>query len=462
MHAGHRNRMRDRFAGDGECRFYTYELLEMLLYYVIPQKDTNPISKSLLDRFGSLKGVLQASEEELRQVDGVGAQAASLIKAVNELMNVYLLGSDSTTGVYRSVDEMSELCVDFFKQEKKCNVLLLLFDGRMRLLDTVKINSAFFGSGGLHPSVFVKEALEHNASVAIIAYTNRSSLLFPMQCDIVATEVIKNELMAIGVDLAEVFLICGDNRVAITKKFSFCAPTPHPFLRKCEEEKQDDPFAEFGFLQMQAASAVYDVLSYAINPIQARTFTLKLVNDFRDVETILTVGFDRFAIDKYPQESAQILRLSAVIISRALSEFYRFGRKHTEMENARYLSALYLSAAVETVYMLIMDESGKITDLVYLGDGTVNASDIYPRKIAERAKARGAASVIIAHNHPSAGAKPSDDDIQVTHSLSQFLHQLGVKLDAHYVVAGRICTVIRFDGDDYSTEIFEISSERLK
>ena len=82
MHSGHRSRMREKFLTHGARIFDTYELLEMLLYYTIPYKDTNPIAKRLLMEFGSLEGVLTASPEELARVSGIGERAAELLATV--------------------------------------------------------------------------------------------------------------------------------------------------------------------------------------------------------------------------------------------------------------------------------------------------------------------------------------------------------------------------------------------
>ena len=86
IHKGHRMRMRSKLETYGPRIFDTYELLEMLLYYVIPYKDTNPIAKRLLDAFGSLDGVLSADPKDLAEVDGIGGRCADFIVRVGDIM----------------------------------------------------------------------------------------------------------------------------------------------------------------------------------------------------------------------------------------------------------------------------------------------------------------------------------------------------------------------------------------
>ena len=87
IHKGHRARMRSKLETYGPRIFDTYELLEMLLYYVIPYKDTNPIAKRLLEAFGSLDGVLSADPEALAEVDGIGVRCADFLVRVGEIID---------------------------------------------------------------------------------------------------------------------------------------------------------------------------------------------------------------------------------------------------------------------------------------------------------------------------------------------------------------------------------------
>ena len=85
IHDGHREKMRQRFLKGGLESFADHEALELLLYYAIPRKDTNPIAHALMDRYGSLSAVLTAPVEDLRKVEGIGENAAVLLKLAPQL-----------------------------------------------------------------------------------------------------------------------------------------------------------------------------------------------------------------------------------------------------------------------------------------------------------------------------------------------------------------------------------------
>ena len=87
---GHRKRLRGRFQKNGGEGMHDYELLELLLTYAIPRKDVKPYAKDLIERFGSLSGVLDAGQKELEEVAKIGPISAILIRLVKEVCGFYL------------------------------------------------------------------------------------------------------------------------------------------------------------------------------------------------------------------------------------------------------------------------------------------------------------------------------------------------------------------------------------
>ena len=89
MHDGHRQRMKERFLKEGLDNFDEIQVLEFLLFYCIPQGDTNPLAHRLLDQFGSLAQVLEAPISELRKVDGIGPHTATMMHLITSLSRYY-------------------------------------------------------------------------------------------------------------------------------------------------------------------------------------------------------------------------------------------------------------------------------------------------------------------------------------------------------------------------------------
>ena len=85
IHDGHREKMRRRFLETELEGFADHEALELLLYYAIPRRDTNPIAHALMERYGSLSAVLNAPVDDLRQVDGIWESAAILLSLVSKI-----------------------------------------------------------------------------------------------------------------------------------------------------------------------------------------------------------------------------------------------------------------------------------------------------------------------------------------------------------------------------------------
>lgn len=86
---GHRKRLRERFINSGFDGFHDYEILELLLTYAIPRKDTKPAAKALVSKFKTIQNVLDASIEELADVEGMGENSAIFIKIIRETIRVF-------------------------------------------------------------------------------------------------------------------------------------------------------------------------------------------------------------------------------------------------------------------------------------------------------------------------------------------------------------------------------------
>ena len=128
IHDGHRQRMKEEFLARPQT-FPDHKLLEVLLFYANPRGDTNPAAHALMERFGSLAGVLDALPEELEKVPGIGSHAVTLLKAVKEASGRYLAGHTSLEEIINgSADAYPILRPYFFgaRGERVCLLLSLI------------------------------------------------------------------------------------------------------------------------------------------------------------------------------------------------------------------------------------------------------------------------------------------------------------------------------------------------
>ena len=208
IHKGHRERMRSKLERYGPRIFDTYELLEMLLYYVIPYKDTNPIAKRLLAAFGSLDGVLNAPVSELTKVDGIGERCAEFISlAGRAFVEDAAMEHRRPIRIFNNYHDTGRYLVSYF-EENGGSVCVMMLDNGMRLIDICDIPVSDFGSAALKPKHFVDAVISSGAAVIIVAHKRHSLLCFSDSA-IATDKMIRNELAALGVVVAEHYVISG-------------------------------------------------------------------------------------------------------------------------------------------------------------------------------------------------------------------------------------------------------------
>lgn len=142
-------------------------------------------------------------------------------------------------------------------------------------------------------------------------------------------------------------------------------------------------------------------------------------------------------------QCALSLKLLGYVHSRSVTDSFKLGRMHTDDEIREYLTALFLGLSIETVYCLSVDNKGRIVSSDYLGEGTVNSSEIYPRRVLECAARNKASGIIIAHNHPKGRAEASNEDLAATEYIKCVLRDAGINLVAHYLVSDGECVEVK-------------------
>ena len=171
----------------------------------------------------------------------------------------------------------------------------------------------------------------------------------------------------------------------------------------------------------------------------------ELVDRYGTLDRIVATSVSELAGLPYMTENAAILlHLGAALSSRRVTDRLKFGSVPTEEELYNYLIALYVGTPAEVVHILLFDEGGELIACENMGEGTVNGSDIYPRRLLEHAVKHRATSAFLVHNHPRASCSSSAEDVAATKILAGVFRSAGVTLRAHYVVAGRSIASVPF------------------
>lgn len=194
------------------------------------------------------------------------------------------------------------------------------------------------------------------------------------------------------------------------------------------------------------------ILAFSIGEEKSRECVSRLIDRYGSVATIFSESEEELCrVGNVSMNTTLLIKLIAYNEARRKTDNFKFGEKHTELELREFIGALFLGSSVETVYALLLDSEGRVISAEHISEGTVNASDVIPRKILECANKKKARSVILAHNHPKGHKAPSKDDVMTTGRLVNLFATVGIRLVAHYIVAdgdvGRIESDMLYNPD---------------
>ncbi len=208
-HTGHRERLRQRFRQEGLDGFSADEVLELLLTYAIPRVDTNATAHLLLREFGSLRAVLEASEEQLKQVPGIGPQAASLITLLLPLLRRYEREAASPRPRLERYETLAAYCRSLFLGVPSEQCYLLCLDAKMSLLACVCLSRGTPAEVAVHPRLAAQEVIRHHAAGAVLCHNHPAGSPEPSQADLEVTRDIGQALSAIGARLYDHVIVGG-------------------------------------------------------------------------------------------------------------------------------------------------------------------------------------------------------------------------------------------------------------
>ncbi len=209
LHTGHRKRVIKKYMEHGLDSFAEHEVLEIMLFFSVPRIDTNPLAHRLINEFGSLQNVLSATAEDLKRVEGVGDNTATLIslfRAIREYQNTHLFQKSVK---FNETAEFGMFCVEYFSAHIEESAIMLALDPRSRLKKVSVISKGTINETYFNVSKIVKDALNLRATGIIIAHNHPDGSLQPSSSDVILTKDLRELLANVHIDLVD-HIICND------------------------------------------------------------------------------------------------------------------------------------------------------------------------------------------------------------------------------------------------------------
>ena len=221
LNAGHRGRLREEFIKSKEDALPDYKILEMLLFYGIPRKDTRLIAKTLLDTFGSIPGVLEADITDLKSVSGMTANAACLIKLILPLAKRYLESKNSDERTLHSFDEIGSFVVEQYFAAKGEKAILVCMNRVGKVLGVKTLAEGDFDSAGISIRTIIEHILQTKATSVVLAHNHPSGIALPSKEDVCVTRQISDALKAISVNFLDHIIVSGNDYVSMAQSKEF-------------------------------------------------------------------------------------------------------------------------------------------------------------------------------------------------------------------------------------------------
>lgn len=218
LHKDHRKRVKKRFLNTGFESFEKHEMLELLLYYSIPRKDTNAIAHRLIDTFGSLSAVFDAPVEKLCEVDGISEHTAVLIKMIPQLAREYAADIDLDKKSFSDYFELGEFFVSKFLGETKEKLYAAFFDNGMHMLDCIKLSEGNTNSTDANIRSLSYNAIRLDCSFVALAHNHPNSLPIPSVEDLDVTKACRLALKLVDVELVEHYIVSGGRFMGVVKQ----------------------------------------------------------------------------------------------------------------------------------------------------------------------------------------------------------------------------------------------------
>lgn len=220
IHGGHRGRVKGEFLLQGLSGWPEHRVMELLLYYAIPQGDVNGLAHTLIDRFGSLAGVLDAPYEDLLRTPGVGEHTATLLKLIPAAGAAYVRSRGRVDTIVHCAADAYHLLSPYFFGARNELVYLLCLDGKDQVLGVRKVSEGSIRAADINLRRIMEEAVSLRAARIYLAHNHVGSLALPSEMDWSTTLTLYGALDGVGIELVDHLVFQDDEMTSLRESQS--------------------------------------------------------------------------------------------------------------------------------------------------------------------------------------------------------------------------------------------------
>lgn len=222
IHRNHRQKVREKYYASGFKGMAPHNILEMLLFFGIPYKDTNPIAHELIDRFGSLSAVFEASRTDLMQIKGMTENAACLITMILPLYQRYSHELVKRRPVFSDEKEIADFLRTLYLDNNSIErVFLLCFDGNNSLITCRMVGEGDVSSSNFDMRKLASAVLETNAASVVLSHNHPHGIAVPSFQDKTATQAVAALLNALNVRFVDHIIVTDKDHFSMAKSIKY-------------------------------------------------------------------------------------------------------------------------------------------------------------------------------------------------------------------------------------------------
>ena len=218
VHKNHRHRMKERYLKNEFDDFAPHEVMEFLLYYAIPYKDTNTAAHEIIDRYGSFSAALNADPHDLQTINGLGEHSAILLSLMPKLFRYYQLDKWQRNSIMDSVEAFGSYGKSLFIGHGYEAFYMLCLNSRNRLIHTVLLSKGTVNEVMVYVRLVVEAVIRYKAKNVVLMHNHPSGSLTPTNSDIHMTHEIIRALSTLTVSVLDHIIVADDRYLSFSEK----------------------------------------------------------------------------------------------------------------------------------------------------------------------------------------------------------------------------------------------------